>query len=220
MKKLILHCGLHKTGTTAIQKTLFSHKKTLNNVDWDFVSPDSSGNSSSLIDTKLNSQGIFESVIKESFFKIANSSNFSNVILSAEYLSFLSTEEAIRPLTKLKEFFDEVLIVFYLRRQDQLYQSFKIQASKCSGKGSMPSSLLLGHDLEEFPESYNKNIDNYFNYYQKLKLWETVFGNDKLIIFHYDKKSFLNGDVVDDFIHRLSIPLKLDRKAERENIGG
>lgn len=203
--KLIIHAGLHKTGTSFIQEHLAFNKEKLRTNGWDFLHLDESGNSSSMIRVTLEN-GDIKALISENFLKLLNNSRCDNAIISAEYLSFI---DDIDELIKLKEmasqFYSDVIVLFYIRRQDELALSFKQQAAKSPSACAMPSSMLLGHSDGALPRVDSK-IDTYFNFYKKLSLWAKVFSKENIVIDIYNKKTF-NSCYLTSFLLRCGLQI-------------
>lgn len=203
MRKLIIHAGLHKTGTSSLQEYLSHHRVKYLEDGINFYSPGSSGNSSKLIHVSINN----DTIDAKPSTKIINdllSVEGDTVIVSAEYLSFVTSESSIENFKSLFSVFDDIKVVFYLRRQNELALSFKAQASKCEYRGAMPSSLLLGHSDQPYPD-VNNNIKEYFDYSKKLKIWANIFGYDNIVCKVYDKYRMYKGDICKDFCHAFGL---------------
>lgn len=198
MKKdiLILHAGLHKTGTSFLQQALVRNNFILNKSGWDFVFTGESGNTSHLIGVKNND--VIDGYVKDRFYNVLLESKYNKNIISAEYLSFISSfDEIIKIKNILLSMYEDVKVIFYVRSQDELALSFKQQSSKTPKPMQMPSSKLIGHSLSPFPELTEKVI-NYFDYYKKIKMWEMAFGRDGVKIVNYKRKK--GKDFLVDFL--------------------
>ncbi len=198
MKKLYIHVGTHKTGTTAIQYSLLSNQETLKNhnllypkkgrptkgaihghhlLPWSFL--DKYKNYIKKIEGEnLSHKDIFNDLLEE-----LRSSDCTKIILSSENFELLDTESII----KIKEyFFDfDVYVVFYFRNHLKYMLSFYKQ------------TIIDGqyHDFINF-------VDNFFcwaDYSKKIKKWGNVFGNEKVLFEIYEKSS--NAGIVNSFIN-------------------
>lgn len=178
MKKLYLHIGTGKTGSTSIQNTLnnvclgdvyFSYRKKaskfINNID-------------SIIDhLKTRDEQV--------------------IIYSIEWL-FIAQKNFLKELAeKLKGSFD-VYIVMYIRRQDEfLISSYQQNTKKRTGKPASGSISL--------PTNYNKNRIDYLTICRK---WSDIFSKEKMIVRVFSKEALLEGCVVKDFARVVGIPIK------------
>jgi hypothetical protein len=193
MKKIVLHIGAGKTGSTSIQRALFAGKKTNDNV---IKYPDLGTKSSQVFrfafcesnDTPSNIRNRFKSSIEEyrqyqqeikNLF-IEECSDSDCVIVSSEFL-FLSSESEVSNikvfLTELG--FTEIHVVMYLRDPAKYYLSVAQQALK--NQYLMPT-----------PMDFRYNIDDAINN------WSSI-NPTSLAIREFDKGRLFDGDVVKDF---------------------
>ncbi|MDR5858480.1 hypothetical protein FZZ93_04160 [Halomonas eurihalina] len=137
-KKIFIHCGMHKTGSSSIQHSLYNSRNDLIKYGWDFISDNPSGNCSRHISV-WRENGEVRTKFQSRFFELLESSQSDYTIISAEHLSVISSEGEIRKLKKeVEKNYAEVEVIFYLRRQDKLAISFKAQASKMLSIGKLP----------------------------------------------------------------------------------
>jgi len=218
MKRLFIHIGFHKTGTTAIQNSLVSNKTKLQSMKWDFIHTDKSGNMSSHIGIQGKDSDMLDFKVKESFFDAIKESSKENVIVSAEYLSFIDSYYEINKIKeKLSDFYSEIKILIYLRRQDQLALSFKQQASKVVTKGSMPSSLIFKHSKAALPE-LSQEVVRYLSFHKKVSIWSKVFGNESIIISDFNRDTLEGGDICKDFIKKLNLKIELESQQVNDGV--
>jgi len=193
--ELILHVGIHKTGTTSIQHffhrnfdvllqngvlypkslrklgtgvTHFAH----HDLAWHFGF---SGNKTRLAKTDSIAKRLNGEFLRTNARKIFISSE------ALEYFSSISSLENFRD-----EFIDfDVKILIYIRRQDKLLQSVFKQRVK--------TGMTVG-----FNKFYKKAN---FNFDEKISEWETVFGIENIKIKIFDDpevKSNLIGNLLND----------------------
>lgn len=213
-KKLYIHIGSHKTGTTSIQEALFENPEILkkHNLSYFFKRT---------IDTQiargknannwLRSDHMFAGNLDIGFTilhseKLAHQlSRFSgDVIISAEQFSYVFLEkELINFKASLNKYFDEIQIIVYLRRQDQQIISHHNEGSKYSQR--RPTNLFYGNEPIAIPE-HQKHFRLYLDYHRKLSMWANIFKKENIIIRIFDKTSLLNGDSVSDFFNTIGIP--------------
>ncbi|MEZ9835555.1 hypothetical protein AB4341_18795 [Vibrio breoganii] len=224
MKKLFLHIGSHKTGTTSIQKSLSIYSDKLDKAGLFFLP----GNSANLFRDK--SKGFDEifcgygAVIDKDFIR----NNLSKIefreknIISSEFFSWLFD---INEITKLKEvlseIFDEVTVISYIRRQDYQLISHTQQSSKSL---SIFNGLYYSGGSLSIPNRLD-NYDGYLDYNKRLGNWAAVFGHKNILIKVFDRSAMKNGDIVEDFYGIFNIsalpipPVNESNGFERTKIG-
>lgn len=224
MKKLFLHIGAHKTGTTSIQKSFSVYSNELESNGFFYLQ----GNPASKFrdDKKHHEEMLsgYGAVIDKEYIRDKLSEiNFKNKnIISSEYFSWLfNIDEIIKLKEVLFEFFDEVSIISYIRRQDSQLVSHRQQGSKnlaiYNGIYYSGGSLSIPTRLD--------NYDGYLDYNTRLGNWIKVFGSDSLTVKVFDKKQLKDGDVVVDFFDLFNIrvlpiePTNESNGFERTKIG-
>ncbi|WP_061007999.1 hypothetical protein [Vibrio sp. CUB2] len=190
-KELILHIGMHKTGSSSLQLYLRDTKDG----DFEFLSWDKYGNSSNIVDCSGHTYKVYEKRLR----KLLITATSKKVVLSAEHLFFIEDTDVLKNLNNiLLEFFQRIKVYVYLRRQDKAALSFKQQAAKGRVKNQMPSSYLMGHENGALP-NIDEKIYRYFDYHSKLVKWVDVFGKDNVFVRVFDKDALFESDVVSDF---------------------
>lgn len=190
-RTLILHIGMHKTGSSALQLALLKHKTD----DYEFVFWDKFGNSSNIVKCEMERY----SIIVPRLEKLLDHTSSNKVVLSAEHLFFLEDATSFKVLHSiLSKHFEDIQIYVYLRRQDKAAISFKQQASKGRIKNQMPSSRLIGHEDNALPQ-ITTHIFNYLNYFEKLEKWAGFFGRDNIHVRNFDKRLLIDRDIIADF---------------------
>lgn len=208
MKKLFLHIGLHKTGTTSIQRTLNQNKIALNNQGFGYFCqmPNGQVNKGGSTGSWMRSKHIqpefgFEIKNSSKLAKKLNDLPFKSIIMSTEAFSWVFDSDQIRKLSNaLKEYFD-VEVIVYLRRQDKLAVSHFQQASK---KRNHQSYRYYGGGCLALP-SRTGEYEGYFDYFTRLSMWIDAFGIDKIKCRVFDKAELVRGDVVSDFLNLVGI---------------
>ncbi len=187
MKKLFLHIGLDKTGTTTIQNFLYQNRDNLHNSNYLYpqtgltktVPPlcPAQHNLGWLIIKSPNATPAL-GTWKEVHEEIENA-NLDNVIISSEYLGFANKKQIGILESKLKSY--EVKIIVYLRRQDLRLESVYTQLVKV-GK--------CATDILSFIERRKKNSES--DYFKRLEPWKQAFGNSNLIVRPLEKTQIPN----------------------------
>lgn len=209
-RKLTLHIGTEKTGTTSIQNTLKANYDNLNQlgilypkcfklsnhvemaVCFQTYNPDSelysvvglSNNKSDVENFKVNFLKKLEREIIES--------NCEHVVISNEHLHsrIASLEEIENIYHWASSIFDEIEVSLYLRKQSDLAISHFSTAIKSGSTITNP----FPHDV----------IDSYYYNYQILtELWGSKF--KQLTVRAFSRNSLEYGDVVKDFLYKVVV---------------
>lgn len=210
----VIHIGTEKTGTKTIQEFLFQNRSKLLNKN--IIYPTTLGlkdnrklaaycMDSHNIDDYIKLLGIISvekrgrwkknlhATLKNELLRLEGSA--SKVIFSSEHLqSRLNSLHEIQTLYDLLEpYFNSIKILLYLRRQDQVAVS--LYSTMCRAGGTR---------VEVLPKKADSN-SAYYNYYNLVKKWETIFGKSNIDIRIYDKDKFIGGDLLNDFIFTCGI---------------
>lgn len=202
-KKLVIHIGTPKTGTTSIQKTLGVSNKRLR--EYGLFYPDIK---------PFNHSDTFVPIIVENpddfvMFKIRDLTEkkvemykemwireFSNpepgcYIVSAESLSIVNKKEVSNVKEFVSQYFDEVKIIVYVRELTAFISSLIQQHIKIGTTSYSIEELLALYSSEQSPYSYTNCI----------KHWLEVFGEQNVIVRPFSKKSFYKEDLIQDFLN-------------------
>ncbi len=223
-KKLFIHIGSHKTGTTSIQYALTRSKAILKAhgltlFDEHYNNPQqhtphvhswlSFINENSLVPRGM--QVTEPAALAKQLSQIEG-----NVIISSENFSFFFEQAAINKLKEsLEKFFTEIHIICYLRRQDRHIISHHQEGSKLYRKAE---NNLFGHSTRAIPDNYPFHT-LYLDYARRLDLWANAFGQDNLSLRIFDRKLLLGGDVVHDFFWQLGISHQMAATEENTSLG-
>lgn len=210
IKKLWLHIGTHKTGTTTLQNFFLKNKSNLSKSNINYPTEGSyyyKGEASqSLLSHAIRnvkpdylpSNLIFTLEQCESDLRNDITSNPCEMaLLSSEHFSHSSTIEDVIKIKKCFEsYVDEIKIIIYLRRQDHLLESFYNQHSK------------LGLTIDAFDGWVEKKLntaEEYLFYDKKLNLFSEVFGKENIIVRIFEKGQLHPLGVIHDFMGLLGI---------------
>lgn len=198
---LLIHIGMMKTGTTALQKYLFENADVLESHGWIYPILDSNtasdkkfndirergGNghflygASQIIDTKSrNWNHGWEIILSDLKHK--------NVILSSELITIEDPEIFLKCAL---EKYNNIKVLIYLRRQDRWIES-------CYNENVKTNHLFGG--IKEYIDSEKKA-----HYLQQLDLISRIVGKENLIVRVYEKQQLVNKDIVADFLSVLAI---------------
>jgi len=208
-KKLTLHIGHHKTGTSSIQQVLFDNKEALAADGISYFCQRPNGKSFPrakgwLYRNRKSKQ--FEFKINPTFAKELGKLN-GDVLVSTESFSNIYEEAKLLKFKKsLDSYFGEYEVICYIRRQDLHAISHHQQGSKKLGS---PATHIYASRPRALPQ-YNDSLQNYLDYNKKLSAWANVFGQDAISIRIFDKTTLINGDVVTDFLSCINNKLNFD----------
>lgn len=225
-KKLYLHIGSHKTGTTSIQEVLFNSADYLQQFGISVFYQQIQN--AEILKGSINSwfdgyENPFEKGINIAHKAIlANEMSKLNgdVIASSEQFSYVFDEQQLNDFKKeLDKYFDEIKIIVYLRRQDLHMLSHHQQSAY---RYFEYSTKFFGNEPIALP-TYQKHFDLYLDYHKRLLNWLDIFGQENMIIRLYD--NLYKNNSVDDFfqlfgiegLHTLS--LNKSKSFEKAKIG-
>jgi len=231
--KLVLHIGSHKTGTTALQRSLAKNainlqeigeglfyclygRNKINHISFtcaiinEFISDIHEDHGSMPAKIQVDH-------IKKSFFE----SGCKTLILSSEKFSYPfkvkgglndNIEKNLNKflISYVKNHFREfdICVVIYLRRQDDYLESFYNQTYK-NGKTDMRRDVIInnGYLTTSQMHEYINLVRSYglLNYYDMLAEWGNVYGKENIFVRVYERSQMPNGTVYDFYKHVLLI---------------
>lgn len=212
--KAFLHIGTEKTGTTTIQNFLAKNRQHL--LSHGYLYPESPGKTNHIrlpifaLDSN-KCRDIHQFIELNTIEKInrfkrkfpqrlkheLTLSNCETVILSSEHCSSrLIDEQDIKCLKNLLDnFFDDIEVIIYLRRQDKFLAS------------TYSTAIRSGHTYR-FTIPSQKRIETRYNYYNILNKFAKVFGKNKITVRIFESSQMIEGDLIKDFMN--TIGLKVD----------
>ena len=232
-KRLFLHIGTEKTGTTSIQAALRQNDHKLKEYDifyphMPLLGPNHTGFTFSFLKPQMMSlllrrigfDHMQEQAKKNPHFmldildKRIHESGCNTVIISSELLhSRITKEEEISEIKKwADERFDEVTIICYLRKQtDLMVSSFSTMVKTGSNWYG-----TLSEQFSQFIEARHKT-PHFYDYKGILDMWSNAFPH--LICREFSRDKLLDGDVVKDFLSLVdpSINIQDLDKIEEQN---
>lgn len=198
MRKVYIHIGMHKTGSTSIQNTLYDQLDDTSFMYADFGSPNHSAGVVSVFSSqperlisKLKTQNhngleAFNKNILSNFENQLSKSNKENFLISGEAINSLENAELIRFKEYLLKHFSDIKVVAYIRSPTSYIQSAFQQRVK--------------NNLGKFA------LDRlYPNYKQHFIKFDRIFGQEHVELWKFSPDKFVNGDVVQDFCHKIGV---------------
>lgn len=204
-RKLVIHIGTPKTGTTSIQNTFGNSKEVLlrqhiyypafeqYNHIFNFM-PIFKENGESLVFLQREelTESLFNakfSALKQQWIEQFQTFKHGTFIISAEWLTIFNGEEVKSVKEFVMPYFDEVQIVAYVRPFKPFISSIAQQMVK--------EGWFSVNDITTYTEGPISPL----TYISSIKHWITVFGNPNVSVRYFDRGSFLKGDLLADFLH-------------------
>lgn len=191
-KKVYIHIGANKTGTTSIQSFMNTNNSLLNTYGlhycsigklWDGHFPLSWELGAGSAPTNYKSEGNLWEKVKEEI-KARPENSF---LISSENFILLKDIKKLNFIKDVLSDFD-TYIIMYIRRQDLWVESLYLQAIK------------MGINVKDFL-TFSKRPGQNLDYLQIIQPWEEVFGEKNILVHSFD-----NQDVKSNLIiHFLSI---------------
>ncbi|QIK78016.1 hypothetical protein G7077_02915 [Sphingomonas piscis] len=204
MTKLVLHIGMQKTGSTAIQRSLAANNGN------GFVLPHLGGKplkplhrdalmqlfpkSSEQLTNRPIQKGRNLDVVADPVHQIRLAAAKTNtVILSSEGIAKIDLRKFA---SFARELFDDVVVVGYVREPISL-----MSAAFWTSIRAYPAA---GFNLGRLP-------------YRSYWIFDKIFGRENVQLWRYDKSDFPDGDIVQHFCSRLGLP-KLTSENRNETV--
>ena len=218
MRRLTLHIGGHKTGTTTLQETFLANKTALAKQGLGYAHAPASCHLHSYLSVidpvSVLTQG-FGVVDPALFAKDLAATPSDDIFGSSENFAFFFFQAPIDALAKaLLARFDQVRILAYLRRQDRHALSHHQEGAR---PDRLAESQLWGHALSALPKP-QPHQKLYLNYDRRLALWENAFGRQNVTLRIYDRNHLKNGDIVSDVLDVLGLSAKGIEPIEDRNL--
>lgn len=207
MKRIILHIGTPKTGTSALQLFLRNNRNVLSTYDMCYPKDRISEKS----EITLGNGRQFVEYAKESNLanackylnKIRQQANGKTIILSSEGFYF-------HPKFMYDVFQDATIIVYFREQSEWIVSSYGqavkgIHAYRKTFSNYLTS--IIGNDNDKNNQSSNQLIDTWTNQFshQLLDTWAKYFGDSNLIVRPYEIEQFKDRMIFSDFLNVIGI---------------
>lgn len=180
--KVYLHIGLHKTGTTAIQRFLTKNTEVLAQRGWLYPRTGRRQEAHYALGAALWGDGRPEDLwvkLREEL----DASAATHALISSENLEYIREPEQFATIAGCLRGC-EIVIIAYLRRQDDFLASSYAQAVK---------ARRLTCDIEAFFEQTQHRYD----YAALLDRWAHAFGRQHIRVRPYEREQLPNGLIAD-----------------------
>lgn len=209
MRKIYLHIGSHKTGTTSIQSFMFHNKGLLkqrgksfysgsiiesNHVELHVASMRPDRYSPIKINKQLFPTSGFIEEAKRKILSFSQSEDECDLVFSAEGLFYLRYPDELKRLRNILPS-GEVEVVVYLREKYSFLESYRRQLTKMG--------ISLSRDKKSF--SYVEEDSWLVDYDDLLFAYRGEFGEDCVKVFDYESVMHLEKTVLFSFVRCLGL---------------
>ncbi|MCQ8822190.1 hypothetical protein NQT65_18535 [Pseudoalteromonas agarivorans] len=194
-KTLYIHIGTGKTGTTALQDFFLLNSDKLEESGVKYAKSGLVKNNHHLLCRNYlrKDEAIQSDIVAnlEALNQEINGSELNTFLISSEYFPGLQPDEISELATIIEA---RIVPIVYLRRQDEFLESWYAQIVKAYKVNSNIYSLK------------NRLInEKIFDYKYLTGCWEKVNAQNEIIVRPYEKDSFYNNNIFDDFINALGL---------------
>ncbi len=186
---LILHIGMGKTGTTALQEAFWANRDVLARagITYPDIGVDAGAHHKiTPFKPKVLAGNGWVYLKPENWAPELAKSGAKLILMSSELIAWAEPEVAARFCAALSAHFD-LKICLYLRRQDNAIMAGYNQQIKAHNQSNPIASIL------------ERLIQNY-DYARIIQTWEAAVGTANMIVRPYERQQFPGGDLIADFI--------------------
>lgn len=193
--RIILHTGVWKTGSTAIQTFLAKNADQLRSSDvlipgyarnmWEY---------NHLFERLIARDEAGVQSVAESIRRDIAEAEPQTLIISSEHFWHAPTDVLERVATMLRQFSDDIRVIAYIRPQDDMWASLYAQQAKFFRVRSTHNSWGEGSSIGP------AIAENAMFYHRCFSVYEQIFGAGSVQLKLYDRSAFRDGDAVQDFL--------------------
>jgi len=208
-KRIVIHIGIHKTGSTSIQEFLHTQREKLrtlnvdfyfgahlpsNHVELPFAAMRLERASPFKLDTGLEVDETFREGVQASVRQYIKQSNCKCIVFSAEDLSYLRYEDE---MNRLRAMIPEgrIEIVAYLRDAASFLTSYKLEMKK----HKMPDPIVSDSFAYTGLDSWLVDFES------RLAGFRHAFGFRNVIVLNYNHELHAVGSVIPSFLKVLGV---------------
>lgn len=232
----ILHIGMEKTGTTAIQYMLrerwgalarlgFHYPQSLGPMSHiglaAYAADEATEDMRPVMAEFLGVETLDERMIEENLAREMASlpPSTHTVIFSSEHchsrLVYPSHVERLQKL--LTPYFETITVLVYLRRQDEMASS-SYSTRLRAGEWNVDLLPKFPPPAPYVEEGEEYNPSQYFNFKPMLDFYAKFFGKQNVVPRIYQHESLVGGDVLTDFLGFCGLPLDLAENIENMEV--
>ncbi|SLM64454.1 MULTISPECIES: hypothetical protein [Dickeya] len=209
MKNIILHCGMHKTGTTSIQHFLMENNAVLNKKNMDYYkgihipSNHVELHTSSLrpermtpfkLSMPIDNYEKYRKDIELSILTYLSETPFDTCIFSAEGNSYIRYEDEMNRLLALFPGCQITIVICFRNKED-----YFISYQKEMKKHNPPPS----DDRNNF--AYSGKDHWLMDYDEKRQFFIDSVGKDNVLFMDYDKAIARDGNIIPEFLRTIGV---------------
>lgn len=199
-RRIVLHIGAEKTGTTSIQAWFANQRERWESLG--VLYPRAAGvrNHMRLAhwahDEAAGAPGGPHAEFPAELAAECARTRAATIVLSNEHChSRLTGVGQIRRLQELlASLADDIRVVLYLRRQDRLAVSL------------FSTALKMGHAPLSILPSLEQGLPYYYDFHAVVRNWSAVFGEKRLDVRLFDTRAFEEGSLLRDFATAAGLP--------------
>lgn len=199
-RRIVLHIGAEKTGTTSIQSWLADHRALWERVGVLYPRAAGTRNHMRLArwahDEAAGAPGGPHAAFPSELAEECARTRAHTIVLSNEHCHSRLTgiAQIRRLLNLLSQLGEEIRVVLYLRRQDRLAVSL------------FSTALKMGHAPNTILPSLEQGLPYYYDFRAIVRNWATVFGTDRLLVRRFAGAAFEGGSLLNDFAAAAGLP--------------
>ncbi len=192
MKKILLHIGTPKTGTSALQNFFLTNKELLAEVDIYYpehkvdTNGVSSGNGTLLFNAAKKS---FIEDGKQIIKDLINETSLGSILLSSE--GFYRYPEELHNIVG-----DATIIVYFREQSTRMLSSYNQSVKRKN------NTITFDIFVDNIFQKNDGNFDGAI-----LKKWVELFGIENIIFRPYEKEQFVDGNIYIDFLNVLGLEI-------------
>jgi hypothetical protein len=208
VKKLFIHVGAGKTGTSALQRFLLANEAALSKRGFHMPAHGRVQRDQGIQHHPLSDHGPYATGEALDAWKRIATEASGNAVVSSEYLhNKISGPSGPIFFAKIRNMFTrhgwQIGVVFYIRRQSQWLHSAYAQHVKTG---------LETRSWDEFAASYTRNLPD------QIEAFAQVFGNDAMIVRPFERAQFTGGDIYRDFCAAIGLDWSDGFKAPKGDV--
>jgi hypothetical protein len=206
MTKCVIHIGMHKTGTSSIQKSLAGFRdqafcyaglgrSSNHSVAMFSLFSDTPGrhHSNSALAADPAGMKAFVRAVEQDLATAIRTAGARTLIISGEDIGKLGAPELKRMRDRLRQDSEDIRIIGYVRPPRSFITSVFQQMVRSGGRPRF--------ELQQVRPRYQRRFEKF----------DTLFGSDRVSLKLFDRQRLTGGDVVEDFCNTLGIALPRER---------
>lgn len=188
-KNLVLHIGMGKTGTTALQEFFWLNRAQLKECGIFYPTYGTVAHAHHLLSpfTPNDLKNEWKFIAASEWIPKLNGTPSDSILLSSELIAWASRDEIVDFCRSVQAWFN-VTVVIYLRRQDNMVIANYNQLVKA------------GSQRRELDQTWEEDAAR-FDYWKIIEPWANCLGSSHIVVRPYERQQFHLGDIRHDFMH-------------------